>query len=44
MLVIYSDDQSSNLAEAYSFFCQIVFEKSENKQKEAEIGPLFINA
>ena len=33
MLAFYSDNPSSNPAEAYSFFCKIVFEKVENKQK-----------
>ena len=40
VLAFYSDDPSSNPAEAYSFFCKIVFEKNENKQKEAGVGPL----
>ena len=40
MLAFYSDDLSSNPAEAYCFFCKIVFEKNENKQKEAGVGPL----
>ena len=30
----------STPAEAYSFFCNIVFEKKESKQKEAGVGPL----
>ena len=42
VLAFFSDDPSSNPAEAYSFFCKIVFEKSENKQKEAGFGPLLI--
>ena len=25
----------------YSFLCNIVFEKNENKPKEARVGPLF---
>ena len=37
----YSDDPSSNPSEAYSFFCKIVFEKNENKQKEAGIITFF---
>ena len=36
-----SDDLSSNPAEACSFFCKSVFEKNENKQKEAGVGQLF---
>ena len=40
MLAFYSDDLSSNPAEAYSFFCKIVFEINENKQKEAGVDPL----
>ena len=39
VLAFYSDDASSNLAEAYSFFCKFVFEKNKNKQKEAWVGP-----
>ena len=34
VLAFYSDDPSSNHAEAYGFFCNIVFEKNENKQKK----------
>ena len=33
VLAFYSDDPSLNPAEAYSFFCKIVFEKNENKQE-----------
>ena len=40
VLAFYSEDPSSNPAEAYSFFCNVVFEKNENKQKEAGVGPL----
>ena len=40
VLAFYYDDLSSNPPEAYSFFCKIVFEKNENKQKEAGVGPL----
>ena len=43
VLTLYSDDPSSNPAEAYSFFRKIVFEKNKNKQKEAGVGPLFWN-
>ena len=35
MLAFYSYNPSSNRAEAYSFFCNILFENNENKQKEA---------
>ena len=41
VLAFHSDDPSSNPAEAYSFFFKIVFEKNENKQKEAGVGPIF---
>ena len=41
IFTFYSNDSSSNPAEAFSFFCNIVFEKHENKQKEAGVGPLF---
>ena len=47
VLAFYSDYQSSNPAEAYIFFCKIVFEKNENKQKNRPgfkklwINPLF---
>ena len=41
VLAFYSDDPSSNPADAYSFSVQIVFEKNENKQKEAWVGPFF---
>ena len=33
VLAFYSDDPSSNPAEAYNFSCKNVFEKNENKQK-----------
>ena len=42
VLAFYSDDPSSNPADAYSFSVQIVFEKNENKQKEAWVGPFFL--
>ena len=42
MLAFYSDDLSSNPAEAYNFSVNWVFGKNENKQKEAGIGPLKI--
>ena len=41
VLAFYSDDPSSIPAEVYNFFCKIVVEKNENKQKEAGIGPFF---
>ena len=40
VLAFYSDNPSSNPAEAYSFLSvKFVFEKKENKQKEAGDGP-----
>ena len=39
VLSFYSDDPSSNPAEAYIFTAKFVFEKNENKQKEAGVGP-----
>ena len=39
VLAFYSDDPSSNPADAYSFSVKFVYEKNENKQKEARIGP-----
>ena len=41
VLAFYSDDPSSIPAEVYNFFCKIVVEKNENKQKEAGVGPIF---
>ena len=41
VLAFYSDDPSSIPAEVYNFFCKIVVEKNENKQKEAGVGPFF---
>ena len=41
VLAFYSDDPSSNPAEAYSFFCKIVFEKNKNEQKEAGLAHFF---
>ena len=38
MLAFYSDDPSSNPADAYRFSVKFVFEKNENIQKEAEVG------
>ena len=39
VVAFYSDDPSLNPAEAYSFSVKFVFEKNENKQKEAGDGP-----
>ena len=39
MLAFYSIDLRLNLTEAYSFSVKFVFEKNENKQKEAGVGP-----
>ena len=39
VLAFNSNEQSSNPAEAYSFFAKFLFEKNENKQKDAGIGP-----
>ena len=39
MLDLYSDDPSSNPAEALSFSVKFVFERDQNKQKEAGVGP-----
>ena len=41
VVAFYSDEPSSNPVEAYSFFCKMVFEKNENKQKEAGTGASF---
>ena len=41
MLTFHSDDPSSNPAEAHYFSEKFVFEKKENKQKEARVGPFF---
>ena len=41
VLAFCSDDLSLNPAEAYSFSVKYVFEKNENKQKEARVGPFF---
>ena len=38
-LTFYSDDPSSNPADAKSFSVKSVFEKNENKQKETGVGP-----
>ena len=39
MPAFYSDDPSSNPADLYSFSLKFVFEKKENKQKDAGVGP-----
>ena len=40
MLAFYSNDPSSNPAEAYSFFAvKFVFKNNENKLKETVVGP-----
>ena len=41
VLAFYSDDPSSNPAEAYSFSVNFVFEKNQNKQKEGGVGHFF---
>ena len=38
-LAFFTDDPSSNIADAYSFFFRILFKKNENKQKETDVGP-----
>ena len=43
MLTFCSDELSLSPAEVYSFSSNILFEKNENKQKEASIDP-FKNA
>ena len=39
VLTFYSDNPSLNPTEAYSFSVKFVFEKNENEQKEAGVGP-----
>ena len=39
VLAFYSDDLSSHPADTYSFSVQVVFEKNQNKHKEAVVGP-----
>ena len=41
VLAFYSDDLSSNPADAYSFFAYNCVWKERNKQKEAVVGPLY---
>ena len=41
VLAFYSDDPSSIRAEVYNFFCKIIVEKNENKQKEAGLAHFF---
>ena len=38
-LAFYSDDPSSNPADAYRFSVQIVFEKMKINKKKAGVGP-----
>ena len=38
VLALYSNNPSSNPAEAYSFFRKFMFGKNENKQKDAPFG------
>ena len=40
MLTFCSDELSLSPAEVYSFSSNILFEKNENKQKEASIDPV----
>ena len=40
MLAFFSYDPRLNPADAYSLSVNFVFEKNENKQKEAGVGPL----
>ena len=42
-VLAFSNDQSSNPADVYCFFCKFVFEKSKNKQKEAGVGTFLKN-
>ena len=44
VLSFNSDDPSSKPAEAYSFAVKILFEKNDNKQKEAGIGPFLLGS
>ena len=39
VLDLNSDDPSSNPVRGYNFFCKIVVEKNETKQKETRCGP-----
>ena len=41
VVAFFSDDPSSNPPEAFSFFCNIVFEKNEHKQKRGRAWPTF---
>ena len=43
VLTFNSDNASSNPTEAYSFFRKCVFEKNENKQKEAMVTQIVKN-
>ena len=37
-----SNDPTSNPTEAFCFFCNIKFEKNENKQKEVGLAQFFL--
>ena len=39
VLAFYSNDPSSNAAEAYILSLKFVYEKNENEQKEDGVGP-----
>ena len=41
VLAFFSNGPSTNPAEVYSFSVKFVFEKNENKKKEAGVGPFF---
>ena len=40
VLTFQSEDPSSNPAKVFKFSVKLVFEKNENKQREARVGPL----
>ena len=42
VLAFYSNDPSSNPAEAYNFSIKFVFEKNK-KTKEAGVGPFYVS-
>ena len=42
VFAFYSNDPSSNPAEAYSFSVKFSFEKNKNKQKESRVGPFLL--
>ena len=41
---LYSNNPSLNPADVYNFSVKLVFEKNENKQKEAGFGPFLKSA